>query len=60
MSKDSLSFEPGRADTITGRAIVVHAKADNAKGNAGAPIACGVISARDMSMTGSAGAATTE
>ena len=46
MSTDSLSFELGRADTITSRAIVVHAKADNAKGNAGAPIACGVISAR--------------
>jgi Cu-Zn family superoxide dismutase len=51
MSTDSLSFEAGRADTITGRAIVVHAKADNAKGNAGAPIACGVISARDASMS---------
>jgi Cu-Zn family superoxide dismutase len=51
MSTDSLSFELGRADTITSRAIVVHAKADNAKGNAGAPIACGVISARDASMT---------
>ena len=46
MSTDSLSFEAGRADTITGRAIVVHAKADNAKGNAGAPIACGVITAK--------------
>lgn len=46
MSTDSLSFELGRADTITSRAIVIHAKADNAKGNAGAPIACGVISAR--------------
>jgi len=46
MSTDSLSFEAGRADTITGRAIVVHAKADNAKGNAGAPIACGVITQR--------------
>ncbi|HUQ01064.1 MAG TPA: superoxide dismutase family protein [Kofleriaceae bacterium] len=46
MSTDSLSFELGRADTVTSRAIVVHAKADNAKGNAGAPIACGVISTR--------------
>lgn len=46
MSTDSLSFEAGRADTLTGRAIVVHAKADNAKGNAGAPIACGVITQR--------------
>lgn len=46
MNTDSLSFEPGRADTLTGRALVVHAKADNLKGNAGAPIACGVITAR--------------
>ena len=46
MNTDSLSFEAGRADTVTGRAIVVHAKADHAKGNAGLPIACGVITAR--------------
>lgn len=51
MNTDSLSFEPGRADTLTGRALVVHAKADNARGSAGAPIACGVISARDAAMT---------
>ena len=46
MSTDSLSFEAGRADTLTGHALVIHAEADNAKGTAGAPIACGVISAR--------------
>jgi len=51
MNTDSLSFEPGRADTLTGRALVVHAKADNTRGNAGAPIACGVISARDSMLT---------
>lgn len=51
MNTDSLSFEPGRADTLTGRALVVHAKADNTRGNAGAPIACGVISMRDSMLT---------
>jgi Cu-Zn family superoxide dismutase len=43
MDTDSLSFEAGRADTLTGRTLVVHAKADNARGNPGAAIACGLI-----------------
>jgi Cu-Zn family superoxide dismutase len=47
MSTDSLSFEAGRADTLTGRVLVVHAKADNRAGNAGPAIACGVISQRE-------------
>jgi Cu-Zn family superoxide dismutase len=46
MSTDSLSFEAGRADTLTGRTLVIHAKADNRAGNAGPAIACGVISER--------------
>jgi Cu-Zn family superoxide dismutase len=46
MSTDSLSFEAGRADTLTGRTLVIHAKADNRAGNAGPAIACGVISQR--------------
>lgn len=47
MSTDSLSFEAGRADTLTGRVLVIHAKADNRSGNAGPAIACGVISQRE-------------
>lgn len=43
MTTDSLSMEPGRADTLTGRAIVVHNKKDSKSGNAGGPLACGVI-----------------
>jgi Cu-Zn family superoxide dismutase len=43
MTTDSLSFEPGRADTLTGRAIVVHIKKDSKSGNAGGALACGVI-----------------
>lgn len=46
MTTDSLSLDPadiGRADTIVNRSIVIHAKKDNKKGNAGAAIACGVI-----------------
>jgi Cu-Zn family superoxide dismutase len=46
MSTDSLSFEAGRADTLTGRTLVIHAKADNRSGSAGPAIACGVISQR--------------
>jgi Cu-Zn family superoxide dismutase len=47
MVTDSLSFEPGRADTITGRTVVIHAKKDDKKGSGGAPLACGVINLRE-------------
>jgi Cu-Zn family superoxide dismutase len=43
MTTDSLSMEPGRADTLTGRAIVVHVKKDSKSGDAGGALACGVI-----------------
>jgi Cu-Zn family superoxide dismutase len=46
MTTDSLSLDPndiGRADTIVNRAVVIHTKKDTKKGNAGAPLACGVI-----------------
>lgn len=43
MTTDSLSMEPGRADTLTGRTLVVHVKKDNKSGNAGGALACGVI-----------------
>jgi Cu-Zn family superoxide dismutase len=43
MNTDSLSMEAGRADTLAGRTVVIHAKKDNKKGDAGAPLACGVI-----------------
>jgi superoxide dismutase, Cu-Zn family len=49
MKTDSLTVSPG-ADSVVGRAIVIHAKKDNGKsqptGAAGNPIACGVIEAR--------------
>lgn len=47
MVTDSLSFEAGRADTLTGRAVVIHAKADDKRGSAGAALACGVINMRE-------------
>lgn len=43
MTTDSVTLEPGGADSVVGRSIVLHARKDNAKGNAGAPIACGVV-----------------
>jgi superoxide dismutase, Cu-Zn family len=46
MMTDSLSFEAGRADTITGRTLVIHAKKDDKKGSGGAALACGVINMR--------------
>jgi len=49
MKTDSLTVTPG-ADSVVGRAIVIHAKKDNGKtqpsGASGTPIACGVIEAR--------------
>ena len=46
MVTDSLSFEAGRADTVTGRTVVIHAKKDDKKGSGGAALACGVINLR--------------
>jgi Cu-Zn family superoxide dismutase len=46
MVTDSLSFEAGRADTLTGRTVVIHAKKDDKKGSGGAALACGVINLR--------------
>ena len=43
MATDSITMEPGRADSVVGRAVVVHARKDTAKGSAGAPVACGVV-----------------
>lgn len=43
MATDSVTLEPGRADSVVGRAVVIHARKDNAKGSAGAPVACGVV-----------------
>lgn len=44
MTTDSVTLEPGRADSVVGRAMVIHAKADDPKGTkAGAVLACGVI-----------------
>ncbi len=43
MATDSITIEPDRADSVVGRAVVVHARKDNARGSAGAPVACGVV-----------------
>ena len=43
MATDSITLEPDRADSVVGRAVVVHARKDNSKGSAGAPVACGVV-----------------
>ena len=53
MATDSITIEPDRADSVVGRAVVVHSRKDNAKGSAGAPVACGVV------MLDGAGAETT-
>jgi superoxide dismutase, Cu-Zn family len=44
METDSITMDDiGRADTIVNRAIVLHEKKDSKSGNAGKPLACGVI-----------------
>lgn len=43
MTTDSVVLDTGRPDSILLRAIVIHAKKDDARGNAGPAIACGVI-----------------
>jgi Cu-Zn family superoxide dismutase len=44
METDSVTMDDiGRADTIVNRAIVLHEKKDSKSGNAGKPLACGVI-----------------
>lgn len=43
MDTDSVTLEPGGADSVVGRAVVVYSRKDNAKGSAGSPIACGVV-----------------
>jgi superoxide dismutase, Cu-Zn family len=43
MTTDSITLDPGGADSVVGRAIVLHSRKDNAKGSAGSPIACGVV-----------------
>jgi len=43
MTTDSVTMEEGRADSILGRAIAIHAKKDDKKGSGGPVLACGVI-----------------
>ncbi len=43
METDSITLEPDRADSVVGRAVVVHSRKDSKCGNAGSPLACGVV-----------------
>jgi Cu/Zn superoxide dismutase len=43
METDSVTLEPGGADSVVGRAVVVYSRKDNKQGKAGSPIACGVV-----------------
>ena len=43
METDSITMEPGRADSVVGRSVVVYSRKDSKSGQAGSPIACGVI-----------------
>lgn len=45
METDSVTMEPGRADSILDRAVVIYSGKDTKSGKAGTPIACGVITA---------------
>ena len=43
MTTDSVTLEPGGADSVLGRAVVLHARKDSKSGSAGSAIACGVV-----------------
>lgn len=43
MTTDSVTMEPDRPDSILNRAVIIHAKKDDKKGNGGPAFACGVI-----------------
>jgi hypothetical protein len=44
MTTDSVTLDPnGRPDSVVGRAVVIYSRKDNSKGNAGSPVACGVV-----------------
>jgi Cu-Zn family superoxide dismutase len=43
MTTDSVTMEADRPDSILNRSVVIHSKKDDKKGNAGTPLACGVI-----------------
>ena len=43
MTTDSVTLEPGGADSVVGRAVVLHARKDSKSGSAGSAIACGVV-----------------
>lgn len=43
ISTDSITLEVGRADSVVGRAVVIHTKPDDKKGKDSPALACGVI-----------------
>jgi Cu-Zn family superoxide dismutase len=47
METDSLTMEADRGDSILNRAVIIHAKKDDKKGDAGPALACGVILMRE-------------
>jgi Cu-Zn family superoxide dismutase len=50
MTTDSITLTQGDANSVAGRAVIIHSKADNGKtqpsGASGTPIACGVIESK--------------
>ncbi len=43
MITDSVTMEADRPDSVLGRAVVIHSKKDDKKGNGGPALACGVV-----------------
>lgn len=43
METDSITLAADRPDGVIGRAVVIHSRKDSKSGNAGSPLACGVV-----------------